>query len=342
MLVLFSGGADSTCLLHVTGARRALHVNHGLRPDADADEAHCRAVCASLDVELLVHRAGEPSGNVQDWARRERYDAAERLALPGEEIAAGHTATDQVETVLYRLAASPGRRALLGIPARRGRIVRPILHMSRADTRAYCQARGLPFLEDPSNDDPRYARNRVRHGLVEALRDIHPAAEANVLRTLEILRAEAEVIDDELARALRGEREWTPALERLRPPAPQDLPAPPDAHLGVPGELAWGGGVLRAEVGGFPIGDGTLDVGDAPLVVRSWRDGDRMRPLGMGGRSKSLQDLFTDRKVPRHTRRAIPVVWAGDEIAWIPGVATAEPFKVTEHTHETVRLAWST
>jgi tRNA(Ile)-lysidine synthase len=102
-------------------------------------------------------------------------------------VATGHTATDQVETILYRLAASPGRRALLGMPWREGRLVRPLLGLTRIETAAYCQERGLAWREDESNDSPAYARARVRHGLLAALEVVHPAAPANVLRTAELL-----------------------------------------------------------------------------------------------------------------------------------------------------------
>ncbi len=223
MLVLLSGGCDSVCLLdRVRGP--ALHVNYGLRAEAGADEAFCRELCDRLGVELHVHYPSPPApptGNVQDWARRERYAAAERLT--DGDYATGHTATDQVETVLYRLAASPGRRALLGMRERNGRHVRPLLHLTRAQTEAHNRARGLPWREDASNADPRYARNRARAGLVPALRELHPAAEANVLATLEILRAEAEVLDGLVADVVAGRAEipraelaaLAPALRRL-------------------------------------------------------------------------------------------------------------------------------
>ena len=205
-LVLLSGGRDSVCLLHMLLPDvRALHVNYGLRTEADADEAHCRALCDRLGVDLHVHRAGAPDGNLQDWARRVRYAVAHELT--DGDIATGHTATDQVETVLYRLAASPGRRALLGMRPRHGRVVRPLLHMTREETARYCRAHGLEWREDASNDDPRFARNRARAGLVPALRELHPAAEANVLRTVELLRDEAEVLQGLVDEFLRGRRE---------------------------------------------------------------------------------------------------------------------------------------
>src|SRR3712207_1452654 len=106
-----------------------------------------------------------------------------------------HTASDQAETVLYRLAVSPGRRALLGMEPRRGRLVRPLLEVTREDTRAYCRARGLAWREDPSNADRRFARARVRHDVLDALREVNPAAELNIAETARALRDEHEVID---------------------------------------------------------------------------------------------------------------------------------------------------
>ncbi|HXB14361.1 MAG TPA: tRNA lysidine(34) synthetase TilS [Solirubrobacteraceae bacterium] len=212
LLAMISGGRDSTCLLDVAvallGAQSvyALHLNYGLRPEAQAEEERCRELCAELGVELEVVRPdaaeserpgdGEGMGNLQAWARELRYAAAERLAGQRDAlIATGHTASDQVETILYRLAASPGRRALLGMAPAEGRLLRPLLGVTREQTGAYCAARGLRWADDASNQDPRFARARVRHGLVPALRAVHPAAEANVARTAELLREETELLD---------------------------------------------------------------------------------------------------------------------------------------------------
>jgi tRNA(Ile)-lysidine synthase len=234
LLAMLSGGRDSTCLLDVavallgSGSVLALHVNYGLRAEAAAEEERCRELCSRLGVELHVVRPEsggiDGAGNLQAWARDVRYGEAERLA--GERdalIAAGHTASDQVETILYRLAASPGRRALLGMPAAEGRLVRPLLGLSREQTGSYCEAVGLSFSEDASNDDERYARARVRHGVVPALRTVHPAAETNVLRTAALLREETELLDSlvdaELVRRdtieLARLKEMPPALARM-------------------------------------------------------------------------------------------------------------------------------
>jgi tRNA(Ile)-lysidine synthase len=218
LVVLLSGGRDSTCLLDVAAmlagpaAVRALHVNYGLRGEAsDADQAHCEALCRGLGVALEVERverpAGEGAGNLQAWARDLRYAAGGRsAAAAGARLAAGHTLSDQVETILYRLAVSPGRRALLGMEADRGRLVRPLLaaEATRAETAAWCLDRGLGWREDAGNLDPAFARTRVREGLLPALRAVDEHAERNVLRTAGLLRDEAAVLDEVVATALAG------------------------------------------------------------------------------------------------------------------------------------------
>jgi tRNA(Ile)-lysidine synthase len=156
-------------------------------------------------VALDVRRPVRPDhGNVQAWAREERYRAAAELT---GDIAAGHTATDQVETILYRLASSPSRRALLGMRARDGRLIRPLLSFTREATAAHCRARDLEWREDETNASRAYARGRVRHGLVPALEAVHPGAQANVLALAEILREERAVLDALVDEALAGREE---------------------------------------------------------------------------------------------------------------------------------------
>ncbi len=409
VVVLLSGGRDSTCLLdvavHLAGpaAVTALHVNHGLRAEAGDDERWCVALCERFDVELHVHRARVPerAGNLQAWARDVRYGAAARVALTrGARVASGHTASDQAETVLHRLAASPGRRALLGMPARDGLLVRPLLELTREETGAYCRARGLPWRDDSSNaPGSSYTRARVRHDLLAALREVHPAAEANLVRTAGELRDEAEVLDALVGEIVGGGAKielarlaaLPPALRRLvarrlaedadGAPAPQagarvdelarlgagggsasldlggglravveygmlrfsreDAPPAPGVPvaLGVPGVVRFGPWQVRCEPAAPEPGPGVLDVSglEGGLSVRGWREGDRMAPLGLGG-TRTLSDLFTDRRVPRERRRSLPVVEAAGEIAWVPGVATAERFRVTAATRHAVRL----
>ncbi len=234
LIAMLSGGRDSVCLLDLAVRLRgadavtALHVNYGLREEAAADERSCVELCERLGVALVVERPVRPEGpgNLQAWARDNRYAAAAAIALPsGALIITGHTADDQVETILYRLASSPSRRALLGMKPLDGRLARPLLATTRAETTAYCEARGLSWREDRSNEDPGFARSRIRAGLLPELERVHPAAAANVLRLAELLRSEAEVLDAEVdAELAGGERnaitlarlgELHPALRRL-------------------------------------------------------------------------------------------------------------------------------
>ena len=207
LLVMLSGGGDSVCLLDVAvrlGARvSALHVNYGLREGADEDEGFCADLCERLEVPLVVERVDLPEGgNLQERARDARYAFAERHAEG--DYAAAHTATDQAETVLYRLAVSPGRRPLLGMEARRGRLVRPLLGVTRSEVRDYLRGRRLDWREDPSNADRRFARARVRHDVLEALRTLGPAVEATIAETALQLRDEAEVLEGAAADALES------------------------------------------------------------------------------------------------------------------------------------------
>jgi tRNA(Ile)-lysidine synthase len=273
VVVLLSGGRDSVCLLDVAArlagpeAVAALHVDYGLRAESADDEEHCRALCTRLGVALEVHVARRPedAGNLQAWARDVRLGAGARMAAArGARLATGHTASDQAETVLYRLAASPGRRALLGMAERDGLLVRPLLGATRLQTAAHCTARGLTWREDASNADPAYARNRARAGLVAALRELHPAAEANVVRTAALLRDEAAVLDEVVATALAGRDHI--AVDRLAalPPALARLVVRRLAEDAAERLCARAAARLPDILS---LGDGALDLGDGARAV---------------------------------------------------------------------------
>jgi tRNA(Ile)-lysidine synthase len=281
VVAMLSGGRDSVCLLDLAvravGPDRVtvLHVNYGLREESGEDEGHCVALCESLGAELVVERPQRPEGpgNLQAWARDARYAAAVGLAQPrGATILTGHTADDQVETILYRLASSPSRRALLGMRPHDGSLARPLLGFTRADTTAYCEQRGLEWRDDASNAEPVYARNRVRHGLLPELAKIHPAAAANVLKTAALLRDEAEVLDALVDAEVDGSgdsRRGTITLERLAelPPALRRLVLQRLAD-GAAGRPVPGAARFAEQVTGLRrTGIATLDLGSGVRAV---------------------------------------------------------------------------
>ncbi len=201
MLALVSGGADSTLLAHALIALghpiETLHVAHGLRgAESDADAAACRELAAGLGVRHHeVAGPVAPGAGVEARARAHRRAAASALR-DGRAVATGHTRDDRVETILYRLAASPGSAAFAALPAAgaEGR-VRPLIELGRDEVRAALQRAGIPWRDDSSNLDRSFVRNRVRLDLLPAFRSLHPAAEANLLRTAALLAEDEAALD---------------------------------------------------------------------------------------------------------------------------------------------------
>jgi tRNA(Ile)-lysidine synthase len=221
VLVAASGGVDSTVLVHGVHALAGelaselvvAHVHHGLRgADADADEDFVRSLGAALGVPVLARRVAPRSlrargpsrarPTLQEAARRLRYDALFEMAAAAgaERIATGHTLDDQAETVLLRLLRGSGPAGLGGIPERSpdGRIVRPLLALSRAEIERFARGRGLVWREDASNRDPAYARARLRR---DWLRGLGEAFNPRWLRAV-----------GDLAEAQRRESEWIEPL----------------------------------------------------------------------------------------------------------------------------------
>jgi tRNA(Ile)-lysidine synthase len=294
---LVSGGPDSTCLWHALGALgyrvSALHVNHKLRgEESEGDARFCRDV---LGAEVIESPPTE--GGSEAELRELRYSIGTNSLR-----ATGHTASDQVETILYRLATSG---TTTGIRVRRADgIVRPLLTIWRAETEAYCEAEGLAYRVDTSNEDT--VRGLIRREIVPALRQIHPAAEDNVLRALEpagemprtMERALLELLDSRVGSKRVDLGDGRVAVREYESVWLEHSPVP------LEGEVRWGSWRLRGHRPG--------------LKVRGWRAGDRL-----AGRDKKLQDLFVDAKVPRSEREAWPLVVRGDEVVYVPGIAAA-------------------
>jgi tRNA(Ile)-lysidine synthase len=243
VLIGVSGGADSVALLHVLMTLAStlrltlhvLHVDHGLRPDSARDADFVRGLGARLGVPVEVVRVSVGAGSVEAAARAARHAALEAAAdrLGAARIALGHTADDQAETLVMRVLEGTGVRGLAGIPPVRGRLIRPLLASRHGDAVATLTTAGLPWLEDPSNDDPRFFRNRVRHALLPRLAD--EAGGDVVARLGRLARRAREAVDalDRLAAAelLRlGHEEDDGALVLSRS-ALAELPPPVAAEV---------------------------------------------------------------------------------------------------------------
>jgi tRNA(Ile)-lysidine synthase len=294
---LVSGGADSTCLWHVLGALgyrvSAVHVNHGLRgAESDEDARHCREL---MGAEVLT--SDTVSGSSEADLRELRYRLTEGRGLR----ATGHTASDQVETVLYRLVSSGNAK---GIKVRReDGIVRPLLTLWRKDTEAYCRERGLPYRVDTSNRDTK--RGLVRDEILPLLRRLHPGADRNLL-------------------ALAEERPRLPrALERTLAELLSSTAGTKSADLGGGVRAVREYDTVRLE-GRVRFGPWHIESAHPGLAVRTRRPGDRL-----AGRRKKVQDLFVDAKVPRAERDEWPLVVSGDEVVAVPGIAEAPGWEGT-------------
>ncbi len=294
VLCLVSGGADSTCLWYVLGELgyrvSALHVNHRLRgEESDADARFC--------AERFGAQVFEAPGGSEAELRELRYSfATDRLR------ATGHTASDQVETVLYRLVASGSMK---GIKARReDGVVRPLLPLWREETEAYCRAEGLEFRRDSSN--PETLRGLIRDEILPLLRRLHPGADRNLL-------------------ALADERPRLPRqLEQTLAELLADRAGTKHADLGHGIRATREYDAISLERGAVRFGPWTIESDEPGLEVRTWRPGDRL-----AGRSKKVQDVFTDAKVPRAQRGDWPLVVRDGEVVAVPGIVETAEVRVT-------------
>ena len=286
---LVSGGPDSTCLWHVLGALgyrvSALHVAYGLRgADSDADARFCADVLGAEVVEV------DGAGMTEEQLRYARYAVAnDRLR------ATGHTASDQVETILYRLVSRGSATGMA--PRREDGVVHPLLTVWRDETRAYCEAEGLEPRDDATNAATK--RGLIRDEILPLLRRLHPAADENILRALDLRATLPPALAELLASPAGSKRvDLGGGVQAVREYERLWLEHGPVA---LDGEVEWGGWTIRSALPG--------------LKVRGWRPGDRLE-----GRRRKIQDVFVDAKIPRSERESWPLVVRGDAVIAVPGI----------------------
>jgi tRNA(Ile)-lysidine synthase len=286
---LVSGGADSSCLWHVLRELgyevSAVHVNHKLRgADSDEDARFCVDVLGATVVEA------DGRGLSEAGLREQRRSAA------GKDLrATGHTASDQVETILYRLVS---RGAPTGMaPRADDGVVHPLLPLWRSETEEYCRAVRLAFRTDASNADTK--RGLIRDEILPLLRRLHPAADENLLRALDTRETLPPALAELLAAPVGSRRvDLGGGVQAVREHERLWLERGP---VELAGEVRWGEWRIRSRAPG--------------LRVRGWRPGDRL-----AGRRRKIQDVFVDAKVPRSEREAWPLVVRGDEVVAVPGI----------------------
>jgi tRNA(Ile)-lysidine synthase len=370
VVVAVSGGPDSLALLsilreilpavplHLTVA----HFDHGWRAGSKDDRDFVASMAATWGYAFHTARAADDIPHTESAARTARYAFLRQTAAETNStaIAVGHTQDDQVETLLLHLLRGSGSRGLGAMRRRDADLARPLLDISRQDIEAYLSRLHLTPRRDPSNEDPRFTRNRLRQEVLPAIDAFDPAARELLARTADILSEEDRFLEDaiaqvpaDLARDRVAFAKLPPALQRrvirrlvpdagfveveaLRrgePPAGAvPKPQPParlTARTCTCDPLAFR---ARDQVGHL---DG--DLVQLPLTVATRRPGDRMRPLGLE-RAKRLQDILVDAHVPRHLRDTLPVVSDREEIVWIPGVTVAESKRVTSATRRQLHL----
>ncbi|MBP7830605.1 MAG: tRNA lysidine(34) synthetase TilS [Kiritimatiellae bacterium] len=428
LLLAVSGGADSTALAAALAEWRPrlklkltlAHLNHGMRgADADADAEFVRRLARRLRAGFVLGRADVPGLSrkkgisIEMAAREARYDFLARAArrAGADAIATAHTADDQAETVLLRLARGAGPQGLAGIPCRAEHggmpVIRPMLDVTRAQVEAFLKRRGLAWREDATNRNPEHLRNRVRHEILPLLAArLNPRLRKALCRLAEISGEENRWMEREADRlgfsgsaavlsempvslARRALRAWLgktgvppdlldfEAVERVRALAERrrgggSVPLPGgwrvvreagelrvlkagragpssfSTRLKIPGvtalESGWRVRVERGRGFSVPAVGGNLEAwldaaraGRSPLIARSWKAGDRIRPFGLTG-SKKLQDLFTDLKMPREARAGVPVLECRGEIVWVPGGRVSRDWAVPGPRAPSLRL----
>jgi tRNA(Ile)-lysidine synthase len=431
VVVAVSGGADSIELLHCLLRLRVewsltlhvAHFDHGLRENSPQDALFVEELAGSWGLSATTGTWGgerRRGRSLQAEARSARYRFLEEVAshVGATKIALGHHRDDQAETVLLNLLRGSSLRGLRGMLAlREGQFIRPLLEVGREDIEGYVKAHQLSFVEDPSNQNIRYLRNRIRWKLLPLLQREYNPAMARTLARMAAFVAEDEGYLEEragktfedlaefqgtricmclssirglappirrriLERAIRSVASGAhltaahvKAVERLAASGGQSVVTLPrgqkawrsggflylgwrdrerrstvHGELRVPGEIViqeWG---VRVEAAILPRS--AVDVPGSspdrayidwqqvlpPLVVRSWRPGDRFRPFGLKGHKK-LQDLFVDAKIPREERSRVPVVSDQRGVLWVPGFRIDERGRVGESTEQVLCLA---
>ena len=391
-----SGGADSVALLHILHRLEipltVAHLNHSIRgAEADTDEAFVKNLCEKLGVECVTAKTNVPAlakekGISLEMAAREaRHEFFNTFG--DVRIALAHHADDQLETFFLRAARGSGPAGLGGMKSFQclGKLtlVRPMLGIRKNEIfqwleknkgagsrrrqgyggQAACfqwlEKEGIEWREDATNTDESIPRNRVRHQILPTLGKINERAAENILRTMEILRADEETqVARTAARDQLIEFGVSPTFDAIEQLIEFSGRTDGTSFLDLEGirlvneygtvgravpsepktvEMKEGVGILR---GRWEASVSLEKIAGRDVTVRTAEPGDRMNPYGMNG-SKKLQDVFTDLKIPKAQRAEWPVVICGDEIIWFPGYRIARGLELSGDAEPALHLSAS-
>ena len=197
VIIALSGGADSVTLLSVLNSIKekynlklyAAHLNHGIRgEEADNDEKFCKVLCENYNVQLFVKHIDVPKLCTEQkisaelCGRNERYKFFDELSAKlNAKVATAHTASDNAETLLFNLCRGSSLAGAAAIPPKRGNIIRPLITLTRNEIESYCAENSLSYVTDSTNMSDSYTRNKIRHKVIPALKEVNPQAESAML-----------------------------------------------------------------------------------------------------------------------------------------------------------------
>ncbi|HEV2431292.1 MAG TPA: tRNA lysidine(34) synthetase TilS [Burkholderiales bacterium] len=361
-----SGGVDSVVLLHMLKERaaahrfslEAIHVNHGLSPNAHAWAAFCRRVCKRLGVPITVRKVKvlKRGEGLEAAARAARYEVFRKIPAPA--LALAHNLDDQAETVLMNLLRGAGLRGARGMLARtkfgEKTLLRPLLDTTRSEIEAYARRQRLEWIEDESNADESLARNFVRRRVGPLLQQTFPQWRQSLARAArQFARSDSrahELLREFLrARGLRApsEAKLVEMLKQLTSGGSRTLiehdgarlrvyrgQIVEDQRVGTFAPVAWHGESRLAipELGGelrFRRARGKgIAVGAKPLRVQLRAGGERLQPDPRRPR-RTLKNLFQEAGVPPWKRERLPLLFRGEDLVWVPGLGIDARFQAS-------------
>lgn len=209
LVVGFSGGADSVCLLHILNSLKeifgyslkAVHINHGIRGDeANRDENFAKEFCLKYEIPFqnfrfnCIEEAEKSKETLEECGRRLRYESFNNVCSEKSKIVTAHNANDNAETIIFNITRGTSVKGLCGIPFVRDNIIRPLLYCSRKDIEGYCKENKLDFVTDSTNSEVEYTRNKIRHLILPVLEEINPS----YISSFSALSDNAKIVTDYL------------------------------------------------------------------------------------------------------------------------------------------------